>query len=145
MRARRGFTLLETLLSIATLGIIAGISIPLYQSLQVRNDIDIAAVTIAQSMRRAQVLARTSSNDAHWGVAVATSSITLYKGVSYAARDISYDEVFDLPLSITPSGLTEVTFAKFTGLPGSAGTTTLTSSVNETRTLTINAQGTVNY
>ena len=145
MRVQRGFTLLETLLSIAALGIIAGISIPLYQSFRVRNDVDIAAVTITQSLRRAQVLARASSGDAHWGVAIATSSITLYKGPSYAGRDTSYDEMFDLPASITPSGLTEITFTKFTGLPESAGTTTLTSSTNEVRTISLNEQGTVNY
>ena len=145
MRGQHGFTLLETLLSIAALSIIAGISIPLYQSFQVRNDVDIAAVTITQSLRRAQVLARASSGDARWGVAITTSSITLYRGASYAGRDTSYDEMFDLPASITPSGLTEVTFTKFTGLPGGIGTTTLTSNTGEVRTISLNEQGTVSY
>lgn len=133
------------MLSVVVIGIIAGISIPVYELFQVRNDLDIATVEIAQTLRRGQVLAQAVDGDSMWGVSVQLGSITLFKGVSYIARDSSFDEVFDIPTSITSSGVTEVVFTKFTGLPQTIGTITLISNVNETRTIAINTKGMVSY
>lgn len=140
-----GFTLMEGLLSIAVIAIIGGISIPIYQSFQVRNDLDIAIVSTVQTLRRAQVLAQAVDGDTSWGISVLSGSIILFKGASYAARDTAFDEVFEVPASITPSGLSEIVFTKFTGLPQTTGTITLTSNANETRTITINTKGIVSY
>ena len=63
-----GFTLLEVLLSVAIIALIAGIGTPVYQSFQTRNDLDVVTNTVAQSLRRAQVLARASDGDTTWGV-----------------------------------------------------------------------------
>ncbi|QQR77648.1 MAG: prepilin-type N-terminal cleavage/methylation domain-containing protein [Candidatus Moraniibacteriota bacterium] len=141
----RAFTLLEVLLSVAALAVIAGISLPIYQSFQVRNDLDIAATTVAQSCRRATVLAQASDGDTNWGVHIQPGSIVLFRGTSYVARNATFDEIFAMPTSIVSSGMSDVVFAKFTGMPTTTGTTTLTSSTNETRTITINAKGMVNF
>ena len=140
-----GFTLIEIILSITAIGIVAGISIPIYHSFQVRNDLDIATVEITQSARRAQVLAQTVDGDISWGIKIQLGSLIMFKGASYTTRDTNFDEVFEIPTSITPSGVTEIIFTKFTGLPQTTGTFTLTSNTNETRNITINAKGTVNY
>ncbi len=137
--------MIEVMLSLAIIGVLAGISAPIYQSFQVRNDLDIAAVTIAQSMRRAQVLSEAVDGDATWGVDVRSGSITVFKGATYAGRDTTFDELSPMPTSITPSGFGGAVFAKFTGLPQTTGTITLTSNANETRTITINAKGTISY
>lgn len=141
----RAFTLLEVLLSVAALTVIAGISLPIYQSFQVRNDLDIAATTVAQSCRRAAVLAQASDGDTNWGVHIQPGSIVLFQGTIYAVRNETFDEIFTMPTSIMPSGMSDVVFEKFTGMPMTTGTTTLTSSTNETRTITINAKGMVNF
>jgi len=143
--AHKGFTLLELVLSIAIIGLVATVALPVSRAFQVRNDLDIAAVTVAQTMRRAQVLAQGMDGDISWGTRVASGSITLFRGASYATRDASFDEVFDVPTTITPSGLTEVVFSKFTGDPTTTGTLTLTSSDSEVVNLIINAKGTINY
>lgn len=142
---KAGFTLLEVLLSVAAIAIIAGISIPFYQSFQVRNDLDITANTWVQTLRRAQVLSQSVDGDTTWGVKVQSASLTLFKGASYAARATSSDEVFNVPTSITPSGITEVVFNKFSGFPQTTGTTTLTASTAEIRIININAKGTLTY
>jgi prepilin-type N-terminal cleavage/methylation domain-containing protein len=140
-----GFTLIELLLSVSVITIIAGTSVPIYQSFQVRNDLDIATVSTAQSLRRAEILATAVDGEISWGVKIQSGNIAVFKGVSYAARDAAFDEIFDMPTSIIPSGVSEIVFAKFTGVPQTAGTITLTSNANETRTITINAKGMVSY
>jgi prepilin-type N-terminal cleavage/methylation domain-containing protein len=145
MMKNGGFTLLEVLLSIAAMTIIAGISIPVYGAFQTRNDLDITTVEAAQTLRRAQVLSQAVDGDTSWGASVHSGGITLFKGASYATRDANFDEVFDVPASIVPSGVSEVVFTKFSGVPQTTGTITLTSSANETRNVTVNQKGTVSY
>lgn len=145
MKAFNGFTLPEILLSLSILAIIAAMSIPLYGTFMVRNDLDIAASTLTQNLRRAQALSQAGDGDTSWGVHVGVGGILIYKGVSYAARDTLYDENTSIPTSIVPSGLTDVTFSKTTGLPQAYGTFTLTSQGGEIRNVTINEKGMVDY
>ena len=141
----KAFTLLEVLLSITIIGIIAALSIPTARTFLITNDLDISANSVASSFRRASALSQGVQGDSQWGVRVNTGSIVVFKGTVYAARDPNYDETFDIASSITPSGLTEVIFAKLTGLPQSTGTTTLTSSLNSVRNVNINGKGRVQY
>ncbi len=142
--SRHGFTLLELLLSVAVISALAGLSLPVYRTLLSKNDLDIAAVTVVQTARRAQVLSQSVDGDATWGVKIQSGSIVLFKGTSYALRDTLLDETFDLPGSIGVSGTTEYVFSKFTGFPQTTGTATLATS-NDTRTVTINEKGMVSY
>ena len=141
----KGFTLIEVLLSLALMALLAVMSVPVYQSFQVRNDLDIAAVTLAQTLRRAELLSQAVDGDMTWGVKIQSGLIALFKGASYVAREVNFDEIFTVPTSITPSGAPEFVFAKLSGVPQSAGTVTFTSSINETRVITVNARGTVSY
>ena len=141
----RGFTLIEVLLSVMLITVIAGISAPIYYSYQVKNDLDVTANTIAQTLRRAQTLSRAVDGDSSWGVSTQNQKITLFKGASYASRDSSLDEIYDFPKSIAPSGIAEVVFSKFSGELVSTATITLTSSDNGTRNITINPKGMISY
>lgn len=142
---KRGFTLVEIVLSLAVIALIAGFGVPVYQEYQTRNDLDISASTIAQSLRRAQTLAQAGSGDAPWGLYVQSDMITLFQGESYVLRDSNFDETFSVPGVIAPTGIHEVVFAKFSGEPNTTGTITLTSSSNETRNITINLKGAVDF
>lgn len=144
-QTKKGFTLLEVLLSLAAIALISGIFIPVYQLFQARNDLDIAVITYTQTLRRAQALSQAVDGDIAWGVYIKSGSITLFKGTTYITRDSNFDEVFDMPVNITPSGIAEIIFTKFTGLPQTTGSVTLTFNTNEARTLIINQRGMVNY
>ncbi|MBP6949051.1 MAG: prepilin-type N-terminal cleavage/methylation domain-containing protein [Candidatus Pacebacteria bacterium] len=141
----RGFTLLEMALSISILGIIFAMSGPLYRVFMVRNDLDITVSTMVQNLRRAQTLSQVADGDSEWGVHVATGSILLYKGFNYALRNEAFDENTEIPTNISVSGLLTITYQKKTGIPQSVGTTTFTSVTNETRNVTINQKGMVDY
>ncbi len=144
MKSGPGYTLIEVLLSIALIGLITGFGAIVYQQLQGRNDLDIAATTVAQSMRRAQVLSRAADGDTTWGVRVNPGNVVLFQGASYATRVATYDEAATVSPALTGAGFTEVVFAKFSGLPQATGVLTLTGP-NGVRTLTLNAQGTITY
>jgi prepilin-type N-terminal cleavage/methylation domain-containing protein len=145
MRNRRGFTLIEMLLSVACLAIIAAISIPIYQSFQTRNDLNIAAEALVQSLRRAQILAQANAGDTNSGVKIQSGSITVFRGINYATRDITEDEIFSVPTSITASGIGEIIFSKTFGLPSPTGNIVFTSNINEIKTIIINEKGMLTY
>lgn len=140
----RGFTLLELLLSVAVISALAGLSLPVYRTLLQKNDLDIAAVTIAQSLRRSQMMSQAVDGDTTWGVNVQMGSIVVFKGASYAARDSAFDETFDVPATIGVGGATEIVFAKFTGLPQTTGVINV-STESDARSVSINAKGTIGF
>jgi prepilin-type N-terminal cleavage/methylation domain-containing protein len=151
MKLNKGFTLVELLLSMAIIGVLAGLSLPAYRTLLMKNDLDIAANTIASSLRRAQVLAQAVDGDvvaenATWGVKAQSGSIVIFKGTSFGAsgRDTSFDEIFDMPTTIGVGGTSEIVFTKFTGFPVTTGTINL-STESDTRAVSINEKGMVNY
>ncbi|MDP3735317.1 MAG: hypothetical protein Q8R39_02725 [bacterium] len=142
---RRGITMVELMLSVAFIAVLSFVSLGIYRLLYVRNDLDLSAAFFAQLLRRAQVHARAVDGDSPWGVFIAPGSITLFRGVDYASRAVGLDETHALPLSVSPAGLDEIVFTKFTGVPQSTGATTLTSTDGEVRTIVINEHGTVSY
>jgi type II secretory pathway pseudopilin PulG len=141
-----GFTLIEIILSFTLISILVAIGMPIYQNFQTRNDLDVTAVEIVQTARRAQVLAQASDGDSSWGIFFPTeTTLTLFKGVSSTTRDASFDENFEIAPSVNITGLSQIVFTKFSGETPDIGSITLTSPTNETRTITINKKGVANY
>lgn len=139
----RGFTLVELLLSVSIIGLLVGLSAPVYSLFAARNDLDISAQSVADGLRRAQSYARAGRDDAQWSVQIQGENAVLYQGTTYASRNTGEDEVLSMD-GVTASGLSNIQFAKVSGTPNMSGSITLTSN-NETRVITINAQGMVNY
>ena len=142
---KNGFTLIEILLSVALIGAIAGIGIPIYQTLQVRNDLDLALHIWADSLARAQILARAVEGDTSWGAKAETGRIVMFKGASYVGRDVLFDEISDISPNIILTGRTEIVFSKLSGLPQASGPATFSSINGDSRTATVNAKGVVIY
>lgn len=139
----RAFTLIEMLLSMAVIAILAAIMTPVFLSFQTRNDVDIAAMSLVRSIRRAEQLSRNGEGDSAWGVNLSSGAVTVFKGSTYASRDAGFDEIFSIPNNITFTGTSSIVFSKLYGLPAASSTIVLTSVNNESRTITINARGAV--
>ena len=144
MTRQAGFTLVELLLSVVIIGALSGLTLPVYASFVRRNDLDLTTQSLALALRRAETYARAVNYDSAWSVEIQTSSIILFRGTVFSSRNTAFDETIAVPASIVPSGLGEVQFAKFSALPNTTGSVTLTSN-SDTRTVTVNAKGMVDY
>src|SRR3954470_6664551 len=121
----RGFTLIELLLSVAILTLLIGLSLPVYETFVRRNDLDVTTQAVASAIRRAETYARGVNQDSTWGVEFVAPNVTLFKGATYASRDVAYDETIPLPGSVTSSGISEVVFTKLAAVPSISGGVTL--------------------
>ena len=140
-----GFTLLEVLISFVVLLVLVGAGALLTQPFQAHGELEAGVDTLVTALYRAQTLSRAMTGESSWGVRVDPGQIVVFKGSSYAGRDASADEMSQLSLAVTPTGLAEVVFNQLTGEPQQFGTTTLTARQGEVRTVFINAKGTVFY
>ena len=143
--SQKGFSLVEMLLSIAIIGVIVAITMPVFGSFQVNDDMRTTTGIVVQSLRRAQILSQAVAGDSSWGVKVQAGSVTIFKGNSYSGRDANFDEDFSIPSNITLGATTEIIFTKFSGEPVAGGTIALTSVNNETKNIVINSKGMVSY
>ena len=139
----RGFTIPELLLVVTIIGMLSVLAVPFYRDFLIDNQLDTVVSESTQALRRAQGYARAGRTDSQWGVYIddAADQVTLFRGSSFAARDTAYDDIIDIPTTMTPSGLTEVVFTRTTGLPNTTGTITFTAISGESATIDINSQG----
>jgi prepilin-type N-terminal cleavage/methylation domain-containing protein len=139
-----GFTLIEAIIVMVIMTVVGAISLPVSIDYQQRNDLDVAQVSFVQGLRRAQQLSMAGENDSAWGVTFTSGNIVVFKGNTYATRDVAYDENYGISPSITASGQTEYDIAKITGLPSQAGSITLNNG-NYAKVVGVNAKAVVNY
>lgn len=141
----KAFTLIEILLVVIILAVLTGLSIPVSINFYKTQQLDVNVKGVVQSLRRAQLKAMSIESDSIFGVYLTDDSYILFKGSSFDARDISYDEVFDLPQVITVSGIQEIAFSKFEGVPVGALTGDIILNSNgDSRIININEIGRVN-
>jgi prepilin-type N-terminal cleavage/methylation domain-containing protein len=142
---KRGFTLVELLMSIAMITLLIGISVPIYRTVQAHNNLDLGLQIATQTLRLAQLSALAGSEDASWGVDFDTGQAILFKGESFLTRDPEFDQVHELPQSLVWTGSTEIVFQKFTGLPTGTSELIVTSVDDRFRTLTVSGLGLIDY
>ncbi|EKD46877.1 MAG: hypothetical protein ACD_67C00030G0002 [uncultured bacterium] len=144
-RTKKGFTLIEVMLVLALIVIISGISAPVYQSFQLKNNLDVGVNATVQTLRRAQLLSQSGEGDSNWGVHIESGGATLFKGADYATRETSFDEIFEISEDIVVAGMQNIVYSKLSGEPQTSGNIVLTTSTNETETININSKGMIEY
>lgn len=139
----KSFTLIELLLVVIILAMLVWLTLPLSLDFYRSWQLDSIAQEILQTLRRAQLKAMSIENDSNFGVYLTNDNYILFRGGSFVERDVLYDEVFNLPEIITVSGIQEIVFSKFEGLPSVTGNIVLSNNGNS-QTITINKVGRVN-
>jgi prepilin-type N-terminal cleavage/methylation domain-containing protein len=155
MSRARGFTALELVLTIALFGMVLGtVSIAL-ADLQNRNALQDSAAAVVDSLRRAEAQALSGHFGDRWGVhfsdgdgcALPATKFHIYRGAAFTSATDTYDTV-DLGAGVTVTAVSvgggcDVSFSRFHGITGSAGTVTLTNLEGATSTVTVNGYGNV--
>ena len=143
----RGFTLIELLVVIGILIIVAGLSIPFFQTFQASSDLYTHAHTITKTLRRAQQQAIAGRHESSWGVYFdnGDKKFILFKGQDYATRDQSYDEETEYPssFSVSTDFGDEIYFSLYSGAPRTAGTVTITGQSSASKSISISDIGLV--
>jgi prepilin-type N-terminal cleavage/methylation domain-containing protein len=146
LKDKKGFTLVELLITIGITLVLASAAVPIYGNLQVSAQLNENTTQIVQTLRTAHERSVARQNDDTWGVYLTATTYTLYKGATYATRDAGFDRTTTLDNALTiATTLTgnEVNFSKGLGVADNIGTVTLTHDVNGSSALIINAFGVV--
>jgi len=143
-RPSQGFSILEIIIVVGIMGLLITFSTSVYNSFKSHENLEIATISVVESIRHAQGNAQSGKNDSIWGVEILPTTVIIFKGVNYASRDVAADQSLDFPGGVISSGLSEIVFTKLTGSTSSVGTITLTNSYG-TKNILINEKGTLTY
>lgn len=146
-----GFTLIEIILTMSLIAITSMISVPILIDSSRRNDLDISINTAVVAARRANLLARSSEGDRSWGAHFEGPQLTIFKCPSVGdctyqgrlASDTDFDEQFVISSAISISGTVDYVFEKITGYTTGGSTNFINN--NDTKSVSINPNGLVNY
>lgn len=144
-----GFSYIEVILMVALSMMIGIMASPFYGNFFFGQESDIATEELHDSLNKARFYSMVGKGDGEWGVTVVGRQIILFKGSSYDNRDLIFDEVYTLHDLVTISGISEVVFARRTGIPSAEPTITVSLSgtvdatPTNTHTLTVNHAGVV--
>jgi prepilin-type N-terminal cleavage/methylation domain-containing protein len=144
----KGFTLIEILLSVSLLAMLFAIPSVIYQSSLDSNQVYGTKSLITSAINIAQNNSISGKSDSTWGVYITTTNITVFKGTSYATRDMSlggdFNTIYTYPNTMSVSGITELVFAKKSGQPNTTGSITINKG-STTTSLSINTKGIYAY
>ena len=138
---KKGFTAIETLLTLGIIAITAGMSVPMYQNYQIRSNLDLAVAQTLHNLASAQLKSQSGEEDGQWGVSIEEG--TVFMGENYVTRDEDFDDTISLPIGISVFGITEVMYSRIDGIPSPAGEIILEAANGERRIITISEDGTL--
>ena len=141
-RGAKGLTLIELLISVFIITLLGTLSVSFYSRFLTQNSIDDTVNRLAGSFRKAQIYSMMGRQNSSWSVNYGgtPNTITLYLGTPFAGHNTAFDEKFSVSSNISVTGVTDVNFAKRTGLPNTTGTTNIIGN-GQTKQITINSQG----
>jgi prepilin-type N-terminal cleavage/methylation domain-containing protein len=140
----QGFTMVELLVTIGIMGLLIALSTSVDGTFSKHEGLEIATVSLVESVRHAQLNSQNGKGDSSWGVRVFENKAVVFMGSSYASRNTTYDQAVGLPGGVKASGLGEIVFAEFTGGTLNSGVVVLSNDFGK-RNILINAKGTVSY
>lgn len=134
---KRGFTLVEVLISLGIIGLLIGLAIPFYQTFYLSSQLDNTTSELIQTLRKAQLKAMASEGSQAFGVHLEQRRFILFREF-YNPSD-TYNEIFDLPNTVwISSGAGQnVIFNQLKGTTSDLITITINSSNNRLRNISI--------
>ena len=149
---KNGFTLIEILVLIGIFSVLLGLSVSFFRVSRRASNLANAAEETLNILRLAQSKTLSSEGLSQWGVffdnSVVPNRMVIFKGSSFAARDVSADDERELSESveiydISLVGQSETVFSRLTGLAVPAGyiSLRLKSEPSEIKSVFIDGSG----
>ncbi|MEK7616348.1 MAG: prepilin-type N-terminal cleavage/methylation domain-containing protein [Patescibacteria group bacterium] len=142
-KQRRGFTLIEVLISLSILTILLGLSVPFVLNFYERYQIDSERAKFVSLLRQARTMSLGGEGSADHGMYISGTQFTVYEGANYATRNTAKDQTSERETNVDITGPTEATFAYLTG------TTASQSFILDNRvkqnTIHVNTEGTIDW
>lgn len=148
-----GFTLVELVVVIAIAVLLGGLAIPALRVAQKNSELEDAAQLLQSTLRLAQSRTLGAEAASQYGVffdtAASPDQYILFRGATYATRDVAADEPRVLPQGVEISLITipgsETVFARVTGAVVNAGSVTLRLLADPTKeeSVYISSSGTI--
>jgi Tfp pilus assembly protein FimT len=148
-----GLVLIELLTIVTILLLLSALAIPTFRTFYKEIDLTNSHQELINILITAQNRTLASEQDSQWGLYFSTSSIphqyVLFKGSSYATRDISVDEIYSLPDMVEISkidlvgGGKEIVFNRVVGDADQLGEIELRliENISKTKEITIKTSG----
>ncbi|MDD5639503.1 MAG: prepilin-type N-terminal cleavage/methylation domain-containing protein [Candidatus Pacebacteria bacterium] len=140
----KGFTMIELLLTIAMVVILIGITIPFFSQFS-KNNLQIDSEMVVDSIRTAKLSAISQKNNSGWGVHFQSEKITIFKGISFEMREISFDEEIDISDNYIFSGVNDIFFSPFNGIPNKTGVIVMENQNGTKKEFMIDKRGEIIY
>ena len=141
IKNKKGFTLIELIVSIAVISLLAGLSMPIYQSFQTVNEIDVLSRTATNYLNQAQLFSQIQKDSSSWGVSLADNHLVLFSKNN--EDEIETRKSYLISPGINVSGLTEIVFDRISGLPNNYGLIEFTAG-SHSKNIYINEKGFIN-
>ena len=144
--SRKGFTLIEILVTASILAILMLIMVASFRLFSGQVTLDTTSQQIISVLELARTQTLASKDESQYGVHFENSKYVLFKGGTYSAIDpnnkeysLSSSEIYD----ITLSGGVDVVFARVRGSTVNNGNikVRLTADTNKTKTILVNSSG----
>jgi len=142
----KGFTLVETLVVLALIGLMSAVSLASFASLSRHEALSGNTAALAARLRDARARTLASVGGMQYGVHISTTSITFFRGALYDPAT-STNDVFTLSQYVQAStSIQNFVFERVTGNSSASGTIDmfLLSDPTQKKTLTVQTSGLVN-
>jgi prepilin-type N-terminal cleavage/methylation domain-containing protein len=133
----KGVTFIELLLVISIIAIIGAATSPFISRFILQNNHTNTVSRLISSIRKAQNYAMDGKNGEVWGVCLSSGNIRLFSGTCDTP---TFSEDFNVPQSVSITGLNEVTFSKLRGEPSSVLNISMNSDIDSVN-LVVNSAG----
>lgn len=120
----RGFTLIEILTIVAILAVLSTISIQVFNRYKERQALDLGAQIVAEALREARDQTLDSLEGSSYGVHLASSTVTIFKGPSFsegAPENRERELVPPVIMASTTLSGSDVVFERLSGATEDAG------------------------
>lgn len=121
-----GFSLIELLMVISLIILLAAAGSPLVSNMMISVQHTTAMDRILGSLRKAQQFSMSQDSGSGWGVCLVNQRIVrTYQG---NCNSPAQSEEYELPKSVSVSGLNDISFSTLRGLPSAAAVITVSST-----------------